>query len=1144
MIQIFSKDNVLLKEINVSDKSYRLKEVMGENTLYLYYELPYYCKFALGSYVIFRGEKYIFRKAEDFTKQHSRNWRYTLKLKSHNADTAGVIYKFFAGSFKRFKLDFPLTLKPLGFIKLLVDNLNLADGGWSIGNVLDADEKTLLFDNESCSEALAKIAKAFNTEYEIVNKKIHLQKVEKIDSTALPLSYGKNSGLKPGVRHKGADKSIPINRLYVVGTERNIDGEKYGSPTLLLPKSKEITYMGVTYITDSEGIYIERKDLTGARVENIIDLTHIYPSRVGTVSNVFAVDADKHFYDIEDNTIPADLNYKEYIIPGQEMLLVFQNGALAGIEFKVNYNHESKRFELQPKEEYGLTYPTAPDLPAVGDKYAIFQIQLPDSYIETASNKMLEEAAKALWEGEQEQSIVTGTLDEVFATKNWEEIKDKIQLGQLVSLSDLDFMQEPTLLRIVSVKEYINNTKVPYIELANRVEFRSFSQALAEMKADARSKAYDTALKNNEKLKDLFLYKNAPDVAKAQIKFLEQSVFKNGFKSEVFVPGMFGEGFELRKKAGTQNQFVLELQDLIVNGEMDVNKIVVKKWEHVGAGHIFSAAGFKIDKVEELIDRYRVYPKNVEENDFVKLDQVFCQSFSTDASSSAIKKYWMLVIDVAEDRSYIELSKTDRDGEGVPAVGDDIIQLGYRGTNNNRKGAIIMSSYGDNAPYFQSLRGIDSFDLSGKTQVLIGNETIFRVDKFEVKSGGNFYRVPAEKGVWNPGTYNYYDRVSHDGSLWLCVAQPDTTEEPSNDSAAWQEQVAKGGRVVNLVKNGMFSDGFDHWEINKRLNGEGEVTSEGFVPDFAQGVKFIGASLVQRRGFVKMHGKYTISFMLGQRIKHITRISIYVSGSDLTNKDVYCDWEGLRMVSFSFNYERPVKYFFLAIGWENGVEAFITDVRVTKMDKDVERLSDEIQARVGEDVKKVDSEIRTALLNTGINIYNEEITLIADTTKILSRTGEKIAMFTTENEKPMLLAENIQFEGASTKDGNFKVLDDGCIAATNALLKGYAWVERGFVGGVSLAGGVLEARDVDEHRKPKEMTISPKHIKLHEEEDLGMNLRFSTSVLTNKSLNISDLGGSVSDGGYYYETKLTKKRLIFLKKNINGVIVDSRSYGF
>lgn len=297
--------------------------------------------------------------------------------------------------------------------------------------------------------------------------------------------------------------------------------------------------------------------------------------------------------------------------------------------------------------------------------------------------------------------------------------------------------------------------------------------------------------------------------SKKGLESLDEITLHNGFTSPGFVSGIFGEGVQLRKKQGAQNQYVLELQDLIVHGDLDVNKITVKKWSHVGAGYIFSSAGFKIERVEELPDGWRIYPKSPEENDFKKLDQALCQNFKTDGSTAIDKRYWRLVTGVAADRSYIDLSKTDASGNGVPAPGNDIIQLGHRGGDNKRKGAIIISSYGDKGPYFQSLRGIDSYDLSSKTQILIGEETVFRVNKFEVQSGsGQFYRVPVERGEWRPGvSYYYYDRVSFAGSILLCVVPGPIALSPIQAPGAWELQVAKGDKGDKGIPGAKGADG-------------------------------------------------------------------------------------------------------------------------------------------------------------------------------------------------------------------------------------------------------------------------------------------------------------------------------------------------
>ena len=103
-------------------------------------------------------------------------------------------------------------------------------------------------------DALNQIADAFNTEWEIIGKTIYLKKVEyNKDITALPLSYGKGSGFKPGLGRSNYENSNPIEVLFVQGGERNINPSVYGNSELLLPKStandpKIIEYEGRQYV--------------------------------------------------------------------------------------------------------------------------------------------------------------------------------------------------------------------------------------------------------------------------------------------------------------------------------------------------------------------------------------------------------------------------------------------------------------------------------------------------------------------------------------------------------------------------------------------------------------------------------------------------------------------------------------------------------------------------------------------------------------------------------------------------------------------------------------------------------------------------------------------------------------------------------
>lgn len=87
-----------------------------------------------------------------------------------------------------------------------------------------------------------------------------------------------------------------------------------------------------------------------------------------------------------------------------------------------------------------------------------------------------------------------------------------------------------------------------------------------------------------------------------------------------------------------------------------------------------------------------------------------------------------------------------------------------------------------------TINGINCDRFSAVLQDIIMTGLIFQVDEIT----GQTVRVPLDKGEWVAGKYAYYDRVSHNGALWLCVDDNGTTTEPSEGNPAWLKQVAEG----------------------------------------------------------------------------------------------------------------------------------------------------------------------------------------------------------------------------------------------------------------------------------------------------------------------------------------------------------------
>ena len=189
--------------------------------------------------------------------------------------------------------------------------------------------------------------------------------------------------------------------------------------------------------------------------------------------------------------------------------------------------------------------------------------------------------------------------------------------------------------------------------------------------------------------------------------------------------------------------------DAIYSNDISTEYLTVTKQAHffnltideiksVGGQIILSAANATIDHVEQQGGQYILCWKKDDgekgiSNQFKRLDQVICQTFDKTDLEGVVenKYYWGLVTTVGEgsytengeeiECNYIALSPAanEFDGSSVPAKGDKICQLGYRGTDDNpRQSAIILSAYKSpdpnvDAPSIVQYAGINSFSLDG-----------------------------------------------------------------------------------------------------------------------------------------------------------------------------------------------------------------------------------------------------------------------------------------------------------------------------------------------------------------------------------------------------------------------------------------------
>jgi hypothetical protein len=495
-MKIYNGDIEVL-DVICDDASYVSNAIMGEHQAVIKFSLSEYIALPMMSFVTINGVRYVLYEPPVVKKVNSRNYEYTVTMCAESeAAKRWKLRNLIDG-----RLEFSMTAKPHEFLELIIGNLNLRDEGWAAGECIDAVESTVSFSHNNCLEALQQIANTFNTEYEIIGKTINLRKVEYYKDEPLQLSYGKGNGLLPNITRSNYNES-QIGILYVQGGDKNIDRSRYEASTLHLPKSGKISYDGTrfegeegyiasnarTYQSDAAGMFITNAAGASTDAEDSLNCTSVYPQRIGRVSALVVVDADRNLFDIVDDTIPDTLDYEECLIAGQSLTVIFQSGMLAGKEFEAKYIHADRRFEIVPQEIDGIVMPGGDYVPLNGDRYAVFGCMLPDAYINDEATKtgaewdMMREAAKMLYEREDARFTINANLDGIWSKKNWETIGGKIRIGGYISFVDDAMAAEGLLIRITSIKTYINKPHSPTIELSNKVVQSSFSSSMQAIK--------------------------------------------------------------------------------------------------------------------------------------------------------------------------------------------------------------------------------------------------------------------------------------------------------------------------------------------------------------------------------------------------------------------------------------------------------------------------------------------------------------------------------------------------------------------------------------------------------------------------------------------------------------------------------------
>ncbi|UZX28020.1 phage tail protein [Riemerella anatipestifer] len=451
------------------------EKLFGEETLTLDFTLPHFVLFRIGDAVEVYGKTYYISQEPVVNKKSTKEYVYNLVFNGEKYRLAEVQYFFYAENNELNIWEFSITATAQKMVELLVANANRTQTGWSVGNIDSTETKTVDFSEYNCLAALTKISEEFGLEFWVdEDKSIHLEERKKV--SGYTLEYGKSKGLKGITRNPYTESSL-VTRLYARGSSRNIPKNyRNGQKVLRMP----VPFLEKN--TDKYGI-----------VEHTQPFEDIYPKRVGTVTQVYADNPLK----FSDSTLDFDLNeYNEYgntiIQKGISAKVIFQTGDLAGYTLEVKeygFDSATKTFTLlKNQDEKSFDIPSDTFRPAVGDKYIIVDIMMPQSYVDAAEQE-LQAAAQDYLDKNSKRRFVYAVEPDPIYLKN---INFNLKLGHTIRFKDSDFGLDDDI-RVISITRDINNPYDISFEIAEQATITQIVRNYIE-----KEKA-QTAIKKQQK---------------------------------------------------------------------------------------------------------------------------------------------------------------------------------------------------------------------------------------------------------------------------------------------------------------------------------------------------------------------------------------------------------------------------------------------------------------------------------------------------------------------------------------------------------------------------------------------------------------------------------------------------------------------
>ena len=828
-LKIYNQSGGLKLTVPVTSSSTWNLELMSENALSLSFTVPACVPLQVNDYITLEGVRFSVKKEYKPRKKNSQEYRYSVKFYAPIHDAQQVIYLHLTDG--QYEPQFSLDGSPREHLQKWVDNMNRIYGEerWRIGDVIDAPDGNIEYNNTTCWDALASMAETFSTEWWSDGFYINLCCCERGERVEL----GYMQGLVSLTQTENSDDVKFFTRLIPLGSTRNIDRSRYGFSRLQLPDRARYVDRNTGY-----GLYehVEEDAFAG-----------IFPHYTGTISSVRSQERTgndgKPFtvYYFKDEGMEFDPC--DYEIAGLVKQLSFQSGELNGRDFEANYHSESKEWEIintYPDEDTQL--PGGNLIPHAGDKYIPWNFRMPEAYEKQAEQDYKAAVDDFLSSYSEDTTKYGGDTDYTYIEKH----SIPLRLGQSVRLLSEEYFPGSGYrdTRMTKVTRKLENLSMAAVECTNRVGKgwkRSLESnlnglqyvvgGLLDRSVIEVLKSWDnreaseynvfSALRAIKEITRRAISKIGPDRTSFLVSFLAGAVFgKEGFAS-----GLAGFGAKIDEN-GNGEMRGLRLWEWLEVPELRRNRVEVYagiKWRTPGVGIVESVTA-DTDNEGNPLSTGTVH---------LKLEAGEMGAVAADDISMGIIHFEDETMNATEDSddskgnfrfagfgtAYFRIT-------GVSGEDNGTFRYSLRpGTTLHPQKYMHFSCYGnftnpdrqtsvyETRPYSRMLRtpntweisaaniamqsgdlsnlNVHGLDMTGYSMYL--NSVYFTGTVRQLKPDGTPVYTANDRGEWASGeNYAFYDRVSHDGGIWLCVSESGSASEPAEGNSDWLLQVKPG----------------------------------------------------------------------------------------------------------------------------------------------------------------------------------------------------------------------------------------------------------------------------------------------------------------------------------------------------------------